>query len=146
MVIALSYNDLTNGNLGVGLTMALTLTVTLLGLILEDPDLLALAVLDNAGFDLSACYNGSAEGSGFTVDNGQNLVKRYGVAGLYGQLFDKQGITLSYLILLAAGHDNCGHCDCTSFLQYGLALVGVGAACPSRRGYLTLGTQSKRPL
>ena len=54
VVIALSYNDLTNGNLGVGLTMALTLTVTLLGLILEDPDLLALAVLDNAGFDLSA--------------------------------------------------------------------------------------------
>ena len=54
--------DLLDLDLGIGLTVALTLAVALLGVILEDADLLALAVLQNGGLHLGASHGGRADG------------------------------------------------------------------------------------
>ena len=89
--------------------MALTLAVALLGIVLEDADLLTLAVLDNGGLHAGALHHGGAEGGLLTVDDGQNLVKLHGVAGFLVQLLDVDHVALGYLVLLAAGHDNCVH-------------------------------------
>ena len=64
--------------------MALTLAVTLLGVVLEDADLLALAVLHDGGFHGSALHHGGAEGGVLAVDDGQHLVELDGVAGVPG--------------------------------------------------------------
>ena len=89
--------------------MALTLAVTLLGVVLEDADLLALAVLDDGSLHGSALHNGGAEGGLFAVDDGQDLVELDGVAGFLVQLLDVDHVALSDLVLLAAGHDDCVH-------------------------------------
>ena len=65
--------------------MALTLAVTLLGVVLEDADLLALAVLDDLALHRSALHHGSAEGGFVAVQDGQDLVKLHGVAGFLVQ-------------------------------------------------------------
>ena len=54
--------------------MALTLAVTLLGVVLEDADLLALAVLDDLALHRSALHHGSAEGGFVAVQDGQDLL------------------------------------------------------------------------
>ena len=59
----------------------------------------------------------------------QKLVRKRGMAlitGLLGQLLDEQNVALGDLVLLPAGLDDCMHCDCTSFLDYGLAVGGEG--------------------
>ena len=89
--------------------MALTFPVTLLGIVLEDADLLALAVLHDLGLHGSALHNGGAEGSLLTVDDGQDLLELHGIASLVVQLLDVDHIALGHLVLLAASHDNCVH-------------------------------------
>ena len=89
--------------------MALTFPVTLLGIVLEDADLLALAVLHDLGLHGSTLHNGSAERSLLTIDDSQDLLELYGIASLVVQLLDVDHITLGHLVLLAAGHDNCVH-------------------------------------
>ena len=91
-------------HLGVGLTMALLALVALLRLILEDDDLLALAVLHDSGLHLSALHDGSAKGSLVIAQDSQNLIEGHGVTSLDGQLLDEEGIALGHLVLLAAGH------------------------------------------
>ena len=59
--------------------MALTLAVALLGIVLEDADLLALAVLHHGGLHGGARHGGSAEGGLLPVDDGQNLIDRKSV-------------------------------------------------------------------
>jgi hypothetical protein len=54
--------------------MTLPFAITLLGGILEDTDLLALAVLDHSGVHLRALHHGSAELRVLTIDDGQNLI------------------------------------------------------------------------
>lgn len=117
--------DLADRDLGVRLTMTLTLAVTLLGVVLEDADFLALAVLDDLGLHGSALHHGGAEGGLLAVDDGQDLVELDGVAGFLVQLLDVDHVALSDLVLLAAGHDDCVHLCFNSFI-YGLA-VGGGA-------------------
>ena len=89
--------------------MALTLAIALLGIVLEDPDLLALAVLHHSGGHGSALHYGSAEGSLVAVQDGQDLVEGDGLSGLGLQLLDEQGIALGHLVLLAAGLNNSVH-------------------------------------
>ena len=62
-------------NLSIGLSVALTSSVALLGLILEDVNLLALAVLNDLGGNLGALNNGGTESGGFVTYNCENLVK-----------------------------------------------------------------------
>ena len=102
--------------------MALTLPVALLGGVLEDADLLALAVLHDGGGHGSALHGGSAEGSLVAVQDGQNLIEHDLLAGLGLQLLDEQSVALRHLVLLAAGHNDCLH-D-IQLLHYGLALTG----------------------
>ena len=105
--------------------MTLTLTITLLGVVLEDADLLALAVLHDGSLDRSTLHHGSAESGLLAVDDSQDLVKLDGFAGLAGQLLDEDHVALSDLVLLAAGHDDCVHL-LFQLLHFGLA-VGGGA-------------------
>ena len=81
--------DLADLNLGVRLTMALTLTIPLLRVVLEDTDLFALAVLNDGGIHDSALHNGSAESGLLAVQDGQNLVELDGVTGVLVQLFNE---------------------------------------------------------
>jgi len=105
--------------------MTLTLTITLLGVVLEDADLLALAVLHDGSLDRSTLNNGGTEGCVLAVQDSQDLLKLDGFAGLDGQLLDEEHVALCDLVLLTAGHDDCVHFFFNSFI-YGLA-VGGGA-------------------
>ena len=67
--------DLFDLDLGVGLSVAADGLAVLLGAVLEDSDLLALAVLQNLGLDRSALHNGSAELGVRAVHNCQNLIE-----------------------------------------------------------------------
>ena len=102
--------------------MALALPIALLGGVLEDADLLALAVLDHGGGHGSALYSGSAKGGLVPVQNRQHLVEGDGLPGLGLQLLDEEGVALRHLVLLAAGYDDCLHS--IQLLYYGLALPG----------------------
>ena len=106
--------------------MTLTLTITLLGVILEDADLLALAVLHDGSLNGSTLNNGSTEGCVLAVQDSQDLLELNGFAGLDGQLLDEEHVALCDLVLLTAGHDDCVHFFFNSFI-YGLA-VGGGAS------------------
>ena len=105
--------------------MALTLAVTLLGLVLEDHDLLALAVLHHGSGHLGALHHGSAHGDLLAVDDSQHLVKGHVVAGLVGQLLDEEGIALSHLVLLTTGLDDCVHYVFNSFITGSLSGAGT---------------------
>jgi len=102
-------DDLADFNLGVRLTMTLAFAITLLGVILEDADLLALTVLDDLGFHLRTLHDGSAELGVRTVDDSQNLVEDHGLAGFTVELFDEQSVALADGILLTTGNDNRLH-------------------------------------
>ena len=100
--------DLLDLDLGVGLAMALTQTVALLGLVLEDDDLLTLAVFHNGSVHGSALHHGSAE-LGLVTQDGQDLVELDLVAGLLRQLLDEEDVALGHLVLLTAGLNDCMH-------------------------------------
>ena len=89
--------------------MTLTLVIALLGLVLVDTDLLALAVLNDSGFHLRALHHGSAELGVFAVNDRQNLIEGNGVARLDGELLNEQGVALVHNILLTAGNDDRLH-------------------------------------
>ena len=89
-----SGGNLLDLDLGIGLTVALTLAIALLGVILEDTDLLALAVLQNGGLHLGAGHGGRTDGGVVAVQDRQNLVEHHLTVGLHGQLLD-DGYALS---------------------------------------------------
>ena len=95
--------------------MTLLLLFVLLGLVLEDGDLLSLAVLDSLSLYGSTLHNGSADLGVFAVQNCQNLVELYSSFCLNLQLFDVQDITFGYGLLLTTGYDNCCHFFFTYF-------------------------------
>ena len=80
--------------------MALTQTIALLGLVLKDDNLLALAVFHHGGVHGSAFHHGGAE-LGRVAQDGQDLVKLDGVTGFLGQLLDEQNVAFRDLILLS---------------------------------------------
>ena len=83
-------SDLGDLHLGVGLTMADVLLLALLSLVLDDVDLLALAVLNDLGLDSSAFHNGSADLGVLAVQDSQDLVELHGGLFLSVQLLDEQ--------------------------------------------------------
>ena len=109
LVIIQSQSDLGDLHLGVGLTMADGLLLALLSLVLEDGDLLGLAVLDDLSLDGCTLNNGRANLGVLAVQDSQNLLELHGSLSLSVQLLDVQDIALSNGVLLATGHDNCFH-------------------------------------
>ena len=121
--------------------MALAFAITLFGGVLEDTDLLALAVLDDGGVHLSALHHGSAELGVLPIHDGQNLIEDHGVAGVDIQLLNEQSVTLRNIVLLATGHDDCLHTCCTylSFITdslSGAACQGADACDPFKAAYI----------
>src|SRR5699024_8664292 len=128
-----------DGHLGVRLAMALTLAVTLLGLHLEDVDLLALAGLfDRAGYSGAGNVR-SADGELIALAYCQNLVKSNGRAVLHTELLDVDHVSLRYLVLLAASFQNGIHLVFplfryrvtlgTAATRFGTHLTGANAQC-----------------
>ena len=89
--------------------MALKGLGVLLGAVLEDTDLLALAVLHDLRLDLSASDSGGTELGVLTVDNCQNLIEGNGFFSLRIELLDVDHIALFDVVLLTAGNDNSLH-------------------------------------
>ena len=111
--------------------MTLAFAIALFGGVLEDTDLLALAVLHHGGVHLSALHHGSAELGVLPIDDGQNLIENHGITSIDIQLLDEQSVTLRNVVLLTTGHDNCLHYLLhLPFLYYGLA---VGGGLPDGR-------------
>ena len=81
----------------------------LLGTVLEDADLLALAVLQNLRLNLGAIDDGSTELGVFPIDNCQNLIESHGCVSLRRELLDVDHIALFDVVLLTAGNDNSLH-------------------------------------
>ena len=82
--------DLSDLQLGVGLTMTLAAALVLLGLVLEDHDLLALAVLDDGGLNRSTLDNGSTDNQLVTLGDGQDFGEGVGLGELISELLDKR--------------------------------------------------------
>lgn len=102
-----SADDGVDLDLRVGLSVTLTRSLVLLGLVVENVNLLALAVLDDLGLDGGAFNDGSSELGAVVADNSQDLVKNDFVAIVDVELFDKEDVALSDAVLLTAGLDNC---------------------------------------
>ena len=113
--------NLFNNNLGVRLSVAADGLGVLLRAILEDDDLLGLAVLQHLGFDRSACHHGSAELRVLAVHDCQHLIEGYGCVSLGAELLDIDDVAFLDAVLLATGNDNCLHSVCT-YLFCSLAL------------------------
>ena len=88
--------------------MALLLADVLLGLILEDDDLPALAVLDDFRLGANALNIGLADRYSITIGDHQH-VEIDGFANLGIELFNEDLVALLDLVLLAAGNDNSVH-------------------------------------
>ncbi len=102
--------------------MALLLLLVLLGLVLEDGDLLSLAVLYDLSLDGCALHRGSADLGVLPVQHSQNLLELHSGFRFSLQLLYVQDITLGDGLLLATGHDNCFHFFFTYFILCSLAL------------------------
>ena len=85
------------------------LLLALLSLVLQDVDLLALAVLDDLSLNSSALNNGSTDLGVLTVQDSQDLLELDNGLSLSVQLLDVQNVTLSDGVLLATSDDNCLH-------------------------------------
>ena len=102
-------DNLGDFHLGVGLTMTDVLLLALLGLVLDDVDLLALAVLDDLGLDCGTFHHGSADLAVLAVQDGQNLIELDGGVFLRVQLLHEQDVAFGNGVLLATSNDNCLH-------------------------------------
>ena len=67
----------------------------LLGTILEDSDLLTLAVANDLSLDLSALDCGGTKLAVLAIDDCQNLIEYHGLTSLGVQLLDIDQLTLS---------------------------------------------------
>ena len=100
-------SDLGDLHLGVRLAMTDVLLLVLLGLVADDVDLLALAVLDDLGLDAGTLHSGSTDLGVLAVQNSQNLIELDGSLGFRTHLFHEPDLALGYGVLLTTGHDNC---------------------------------------
>ena len=101
--------DLFDLDLGIRLSVAAEGLAVLLGTILEDGNLLGLAVLQNLGLDGSAFDHGSTELGVLAVHNRQHLIEGNGVISIHVQLLDEELVALADVVLLATGNDDCLH-------------------------------------
>ena len=101
--------DLFDLHLSVRLSVALEGLGVLLGTVLEDADLLALAILQHHSLNLSTCNCGGTELGVSTVDNCQNLNEGDGLLRLRREHLDVDHIALLDVVLLTAGNDNSLH-------------------------------------
>ena len=134
-----STHDADDLHLGVGLSVTDLLLLVLLGLVLQDMDLLALAVLNDVGGNGSALNVGSAAGERIAQLKGENLIKGNRFPLVYFELFDEDDVAFRDLVLLSAGFDNCVHEKHLSFF-----LVSLNSQAVSR-GY-TWEAIFKRPF
>ena len=88
--------------------MALLLANVLLGLILEDYDLPALAMLYDLCLGANALNIGLADRNSIAVSHHQ-YIEIDGIANLGVELFDEDLIARFDLVLLTAGNDNSVH-------------------------------------
>ena len=89
--------------------MALEGLGVLLGTVLEDANLLALAILQNLSLNLSTCNCGGTELGVSTIYNCQNLIEGNGRFSLRREFLDVDHIALLDVVLLTAGNDNSLH-------------------------------------
>ena len=101
--------DFFDGNLGVGLSVALAPSVVFLGFIFEYHDLLALAVFHDLAGNGRAFHFGSADGDCAVFFHDQDVVKLNGVAVVGLQFFNINGIAFGDLLLFPSSYDNCVH-------------------------------------
>lgn len=101
--------DLFDNNLRERLTMTLTFTVVALSLVLEDQNLLVLALSFNLTRYFGTFNNRLANFDITIVYYRQNFVKHYSFAFSSGELLHHDYITFSDLVLLATSFDNCVH-------------------------------------
>ena len=87
--------------------MTLTTSVVLLGVVLEDTDLLGLGVLENFGFDDSAFDVRLADHGFVIVGKEHDFVKANRFADFSAELFHEKNVAVLNLVLLAAGFDYC---------------------------------------
>ena len=85
------------------------LLLVLLRLVLDDIDLLALAVLHDIRNDRCTAYIGSAYDEALIAGNSKNFVKRNFVAFVCVELLNIENVALVDLVLLSACFDNCKH-------------------------------------
>ena len=93
------------------------LLLALLSLVLQDVDLLALAVLDDLSLNGGTLDNGSTDLGVLTIQDSQDLLELDGSHSLSGQLLDEQNGALGDGELLTTGNDNCLHFCFTYFIM-----------------------------
>ena len=103
---SLDLNDL---NLGVRLSVTDLLLLVLLGLVLQNVDLLTLAVLQHLSSYLRTVNNGCANLEAVLVGQSHDAVEDDLVLFIDIELLDKNNVLLDYLVLLSAGFDNSKH-------------------------------------
>ena len=94
---------------GLGLAMAAGAAIALAAGLLEDPDLFALAGLDQGGVDRGALDGGRAHGDRGAVAEHQDVREGHVRTGLAAQLFDHQHVAGFDPVLFAAGPDHRVH-------------------------------------
>ena len=108
--------DLNDLNLGERLSVADLLLLVLLGLVLQNIDLLVLTVLENLGSNLSTLNNRRTNLESVVVGQCLNAVENDFVSFSNFELLYKNDVLLDYFVLLSAGFDNCKHEKHLSFL------------------------------
>ena len=83
--------------------------LVLLGLVLQNVDLLVLALLENLCRDLRAFQNGSTRTEAGIAGHCYDFVEYDLVAFLRIELFNENHILLDDLVLLSAGFNDCKH-------------------------------------
>src|SRR5574344_119260 len=109
--------DLLAHNLSERLTMTLTLTIVGLSLILEDQNLLVLALSLYLSGNLGTINYRLAYYNLAVLYYSQNLIKSNNVALSSLQLLNSNNIALSYLVLLATSLNNCVHSSTPPYIS-----------------------------
>src|SRR5690606_16099434 len=125
-----SAPDLLDDHFRVRLAMALLLAVVLLGLVFEDDDFPALAVLLHPGRHAGALHDGRAGLEAVIPGDGEHAVEGDRLAFFGRQLLDVEHVAFLHAVLLAAGFDDCVHVACTSPC---IRLAGIRVAPASIR-------------
>ena len=101
--------DLVDLKLGIRLSVADLLLFVLLGLVLQNVDLLTLAVLDDGSFDNGTLDIGSTGNETCVGTCSKNRIKCNGVAVIDFELFGEYDVAFLDLVLLSAGYENSKH-------------------------------------
>ena len=116
--------------------MTLLFLLVLLGLVLENNDLLSATVLNYVSLDLSAFDVRSTKGGVLTAGYCEDVLEGYLLAFLNTQLLNEDDITLAYLVLLSAWFKNCKHEKLPLFQYKTRCTQGAFALDPIASGVL----------